>query len=777
MKKRTNFLVFALFLISSLLYSQGDFPSMYNPVWTTRSNNSSESMPVGGGDIGLNVWVENGDLLFYMSRSGTFDENNEFVKLGRIRVQLDPNPFTGESFKQELILRDGYVTISGSGKEISGEVNVWIDVFRPVIHVDAVTSRPADMKVSYESWRIGDKPLRPIEAFANSYKWESPENLFKPGDSIDFDGNSVVFLHRNREHTIYDETLQQQGLYHMKDRIYNPMANLAFGGIVQGNGLVRGEITTGTYLDTDFTAWELNSRKASKKQGFTVVLQTEQSEDRSAWREKLDATAADPGVNNKNSWKLSKEWWNKYWDRSFIVINGKKPDQASEAWQVGRNYQLFRYMLGCNAYGSYPTKFNGGLFTYDPRFTDPSRAFTPDFRNWGGGTFTAQNQRLVYFPMLKSGDFDMMKPQLDFYKRIREAGEVRSEVYWGHGGACLTEQIDNFGLPNKAEYGLDRPEGFDPGLQYNNWLEYQWDTSLEFCLMALERYAYNGDDPSEYIELIMSVLRFFDEHYQFLAARRGIKVLDGNGHLVLYPGSACETYKMTYNSSSTIAGLKTMISRTLELPGTILDTENRSYLEELSTRIPDIEYRQVEGKTTISPARSWERVSNVEAPQLYPVFPWKIFGIGKPGLDTAVNTYFLDPEVQEFKSHVGWKQYGIWAANLGLADEAWTLTKLKMKDSGRRFPAFWGPGFDWVPDHNWGGSGMIGLQDMLLQEINGQILLFPAWPKDVDVHFKLHAPGNTVVEAEWKDGAGKVISVWPVERKDDVRIMNNEPRR
>ena len=46
------------------------------------------------------------------------------------------------------------------------------------------------------------------------------------------------------------------------------------------------------------------------------------------------------------------------------------------------------------------------------------RPFDADFRNWGGGTFTAQNQRLVYFPMFKSGDFDLLKPQLDFYRRL-----------------------------------------------------------------------------------------------------------------------------------------------------------------------------------------------------------------------------------------------------------------------------------------------------------------------------------------------------------------------
>lgn len=45
---------------------------------------------------------------------------------------------------------------------------------------------------------------------------------------------------------------------------------------------------------------------------------------------------------------------------------------------------------------------------------------------------------------------------------------------------------------------------------------------------------------------------------------------------------------------------------------------------------------------------------------------------------------------------------------------------------------------------------MMGMQEMLLQEVNGKILLFPAWPRGWDVHFKLHAPGQTTVEAEWR---------------------------
>jgi hypothetical protein len=35
---------------------------------------------------------------------------------------------------------------------------------------------------------------------------------------------------------------------------------------------------------------------------------------------------------------------------------------------------------------------------------------------------------------------------------------------------------------------------------------------------------------------------------------------------------------------------------------------------------------------------------------------------------------------------------------------------------------------------------MIGLQEMLLQTNGDSLLLFPAWPKEWDVTFKLHAP-------------------------------------
>ena len=74
----------------------------------------------------------------------------------------------------------------------------------------------------------------------------------------------------------------------------------------------------------------------------------------------------------------------------------------------------------------------------------------------------------------------------------------------------------------------------------------------------------------------------------------------------------------------------------------------------------------------------------------------------------------------------------------------------KLQDGPYRFPAFWGPGFDWSPDHNWGGSALIGLEEMLLQEdpATGEPILFPAWPKDKHIRFKLHTSDGRIIEAD-----------------------------
>lgn len=718
--------LFSLFLsVASLLHATDYIPKDY--VWTTQSRNSSESMPCGGHDIGMNVWVEQGDVLFYVQQSGWFDENNTLLMAGRWRLHIGGNPFDGNDFEQRLCLDEGAIYIKGGDTE----VRLWVDVDQPVVFVAMKSEQTKTATLSYESWRYRDRQVTKAECQQCSYKWIIPKDCVTFSDSIQAKDDYLVFSHKNRAETVFDFTVSREHLDAIKDSLYNPIGGLEMKGVMYAPGFRYTGTNTGEYAGTDYQAWNYSCQDL-RSSGMIIdlrYLNHQLYEDSQVDGCGTVAPYTFPSLNSSDSRKRSAAWWHSYWQRSWIQVD---TDDETARTMV-RNYELMRYMLGCNAYGQWPTKFNGGLFTFDPVYVDSTATFTPDYRKWGGGTMTAQNQRLVYWPMLKSGDTDVMAAQLDTYLRMLPNAIAWSNHHWGHEGACFSEQIENFGLPNPAEYGKHK-DGDDWGVENNRWLEYEWDTVLEFCMMALQA-GYN-----EAIPFAKSCLRFFEEHYQWQARQAGTDAFDDNGNIIIYPGSGCETYKIARNPASTIAALRTVAT-------IIGDTA-------LLHRLPEIPLvATVNGDTCIAPAESWERIQNTETPQLYPVWPWRIYGLGRPGLDIAQNTYWKDPHAVDMRCSKGWKQDNIWAACLGLTDEARRLNSEKLSDGPYRFPAFWDPGFDWAPDHNRGGAGMIGLQEMLLQETpEGQLLLFPAWPREWNCRFRLHASNGRVVEACLTDG-------------------------
>jgi hypothetical protein len=738
----------------------------YNVIWTSPSENAGESMPCGGGDVGLNVWVENGDLLIYLSRSGTFDELNRMPKLGRLRVTLSPNPFDAtESFRQELHLYDGFVRIIASSNGLEASIDVWVDVKRPVVHVEVSSDHPTTCVAAYENWRPEKREFSKAEQ-PSARSWSgAPKPGFIQPDLVEFDGNAVRFVHRNAGRNAFDLCVEQQGLATIRDQLWNPLDGLAFGGKMTGDNMVAVGKRDGVYASTPFTGWRLRSRQQSTTHSVRVSLHVDQTKSLDEWVAGVTELQSE-AWNDPFARENTLSFWHAFWERSHIFLDIDEPDPTSQRWQVARNYQLFRYQLGCNATGKWPTKFNGGFFTYDPEFVDPKKTLDPDFRNWGGGTFTAQNQRLLYWPMLKSGDVDMMTPAFEFYRNNLRNAEARAKHYWNIEGACFTEQIECFGLPVAYEYGWKRPNDLEAGVEHNNWVNYQWDTVFEFCLMILDARRFAAIEIANYLPLIESCLSFYDAFYREHSARKTGQPLDEHGKLRICPGTACETYKDALNPSSTVAALRAVLERLLELPDELLPRRER--WQTMLATIPAIPFRDKDGYSTIAPAVSWSRKQNCELPQLYPVFPYGAFGVGKPELDVAINTWNHGADASDQKQIQSWHQDAIFCARLGLTEEAASLTIEKLKDAPRRFPTFWGPGHDWVPDHNWGGSGMIGLQEMLLQCVGEKLYLLPAWPRDWDVDFKLHAPGQTTIECTFKNGKVDRLVVTPPERERDV---------
>jgi len=778
------------FLVTASVFGAGkaqsaDILDSYNIVWNSQSTNASESMPVGGGDIGLNVWVENDEVLFYIGRSGTFDENNHMLKLGRVRLKLSPDAFSKEgTFQQELKLREGYIEIAGQSAETSAVIKIWVEVFCPVIHVDIDSSTPLSLTAQYENWRTTAREL-PADDRKSRFPCMSlvgyPGKVTMYPDHVGHKDNAVVWYHRNRnDDLLFDKEIEQQELEEVKDQMWNPLKNRTFGGLMKSEEMVSAGTSSGRYAHTDFKGRKLRSRSAKKSHKLKIYLHTDQSETIEQWKKDLYRLIDDADRSEESARKKHKDWWRQFWERGHVFINAEKADPNDKGWQIGRNYQLFRYMLGCNAYSKWPTKFNGSFFTYDPVFVRNKRGVkteSPDFRTWGGGSFTAQNQRLVYWPMLKNGDFDMMPSQFEFYRRALSAAKLRTQVYWGHDGCSFTEQLENFGLPvgscygwlnGTSRWGLRKP-GTPTGVQSIGCV-YQFGHQLDFSYMILEHYRFSGKDISRYLPFIESSVTFFDKHYRFRHKKLTGKPLDENGHLVIFPSRACESYVDAKNPADVIAGLKVVLSRLLELPDKLVPAAKKEKFRTMLQRIPPLPLKEKDGRSYLAGAEEWSRFAVGEIPQLYAVFPYGLYGIGRPELELARYTWTDSLINRQKKMREPWYQGGIFAARLGFSDEAKEIAIFKLRDSRLRFPAFRDTD-DWCPDHNWLGAGMIGLQEMLMQTVGRKIYVLPAWPKDWDVHFKLHAPYKTVVEGAFRNGKIEPLKVTPQKRYGDVVIM------
>lgn len=176
---------------------------------------------------------------------------------------------------------------------------------------------------------------------------------------------------------------------------------------------------------------------------------------------------------------------------------------------------------------------------------------------------------------------------------------------------------------------------------------------------------------------------------------------------------------------------------------------------------PDSSERRIAPAEHYNPKRS-----NCENPELYAVWPFRVFGLGKPNLEAARAAY----QTRANHLDVGWGYDGNCAALLGLTDEAARILQVKCANSNPayRWPATWGPNFDWLPDQNHGGNLLETTQLMLLQDDGQKLRLLPAWPKTWDVDFKLHASRNTVVECVYRSGRIQKLTVTPKARAKDV---------
>ena len=138
---------------------------------------------------------------------------------------------------------------------------------------------------------------------------------------------------------------------------------------------------------------------------------------------------------------------------------------------VTRGYTLQRYMQACGGRGPYPIKFNGGMFTVEPK--PLGKPYNADWRAWGDCHWW-QNVRHIYHPMLAAGDFDLMDPLFQTYAAVRPLAEARSRLYHGAEGCYFPETMTVWGTYSNGDYGWNRT-GHQPKDVLSPWWQYAWN--------------------------------------------------------------------------------------------------------------------------------------------------------------------------------------------------------------------------------------------------------------------------------------------------------------
>ncbi len=428
---------------------------------------------------------------------------------------------------------------------------------------------------------------------------------------------------------------------------------------------------------------------------------------------------------------------------------------------ITRAYALQRYVQACGGKGPFPIKFNGSIFTVEPAVM--GMPFNADWRNWGDCHWW-QNVRFAYHTMLATGDTEMMEPLFDLYEQVRPLCEARAKLYHNAKGCYFPETMTMWGTYSNGDYGWNRA-GLRPDEVQSPWWQYAWNQGLELVALMLDRWDYTPEDSfvlKQLLPMAESVLSYFDTRFK----------KDANGKVVLDPSQAVETvWHDVVNDMPSTAGLRDVTQRLCALPQRLATPVQRRFFKMMKSACPDVpvedvtidgkQLRRLAGAQKYSPVRS-----NCENPELYAIWPFRLYGVGKPGLDLAKAAYATRVNHLD----VGWGYDGNCAALLGMADEAARIMQVKAANSNQayRWPASWGPNFDWVPDQDHGGNLLLTTQLMLLQSDGEKLLLLPAWPKAWDVSFKLHAPQNTTVECVYKRGKIETLKVTPEARRKDV---------
>lgn len=730
-KKRFGFL-WALALGAGNFFAPGA-PCMaqvklapYNVVWNSQSSGPSGSMPIGNGDIGANVWVDSSGLLqLYISKTDAYSEIGRLLKIGKITIATTPAILNGASFTQTLDIEKGCIFITATNQlKQSITISIFADANNPAITIIGKASTGVSVNIKNALWRNKLDTLLGDEKRSAYGMIGAPFPLLRERDTILDNTKLLIWVHQNKS-SIWQSTLDNQNLSAFNTIGKDPLLYQNFGAVVSAKDQV--------------------SKNSQKEFEINITVLKKQTANIIEWKKEAVSlhkkTTEQPAAQRITA---HQKWWKRFWNNHYIIVTpgDTQLQTQKETFAVTQGYQLQRYMNACAGRGGLPIKFNGSIFNVDVDAKMGRRNLTgydADFRDWGAN-FWFQNTRLPYYSMLYSGDFELIKPLFKMYTSALPLAKYRTQKYFGHEGAYFPETMTPWGTYANDNYGWNRKNLAD-GVSENMYIRYLWEGSLELSTLMLDYYAFTNDHKTftnEHLPFIKEIIRFYNAHYK----------RNTSNQIVIEPAQSLESFfEGVVNPLPEIAGLTRVLSGLIANQADIKDPVFIKIVKELFASLPPLPTQTIKGQTALAPGYHLGPRTNVEKPELYAVFPYRLRGLGKEKIEEAI-VAFNNKANNEFS---GWQQDPIFAAYLGLTKEAKKMVvhNFTTKHIGSRFPAFWGPNYDWVPDQDHGTVNMRALQNMLVQSEVDQTNWLPAWPTNWNVDFRMYLQQQKVMTGKY----------------------------
>lgn len=749
-----------------------------NVTWNSPSAGSFGSMPLGNGDVGANVWVENnGDLVLYLSKVDAFDAGHLLPKLGRVRLRLNP-ALDVNQFQQTLVLREAAIELKAGDVQL----RVWVDANQSVVRMEGHSATARQATLSFESLRPMQDHNRPLPA----------------------DGTVGVLFHDNQDRlawcyrnqsSAWAERLRSQNSAELVARAKDPILHRTAGGVLRGANFKRSAPDT-LVTERPLTTFDCSVRVLCTQPGSVQ-----------AWL----AEAERPIPSN---WAAHLKYWEGFWNRSHIFVSrcgegkfnldqcrftqfpqgskayeGRKDIGASlNAFQISQRYALERFCQAAAGRGQVPPPYNGSIFTMDMPagvmgFDAPKpHPVSPDGRDWAVLSFMWQNTRHPYWSMPARGDYDTIVPGMEFVRDGLEIGRDRCRKLLGLDGAFIMEASwwHNVGVFNW--------DAIPPHLRYHQL------ATVELPAIMAETYEHTRD-PRFLNEVLLPCAEAGIDYYANRFTKRGPR-----GKMLMDGVGCAETYQGVNNPCTEIGCLKYLLTKLLSFE---IDAARRSKWSQLLQEMPGVPLRRIRGMDLLAVGDTYDSGREIcESPELYSIYPFRQVWLGRPELLANARQSFhvrnISLDGTDDKQAVetgGWQSAPVQAAYLGLAREAARLASINFNDQfihwtdnvapdapfprrpRARFPAFWECKMDGTPDNDHGANSANTLQAMLLQSDGKRIFLLPAWPEDWDVSFKLTATFNTTVECVYRNGSVQSLNVTPASRRADVIDLSTPEQR